>query len=76
MSIRILTFDPLSQDEVGEAEQELDQLLSSGWAIISSIGGNRSGKKGSKRLQSEREMAESAPVSKDYIVLILHHAPA
>ena len=73
MSTKILTFNPLAEDEVEKAEHELDRLLNRGWKIISSIGGNRSGRQGGRGpLRTEREVAASAPVSKDYIVLILH----
>ena len=73
MTTKILTFNPLAEDEVEKIEHELDRLLNRGWKIVSSIGGNRSGRQGGRGpLRSEREVAASAPVSKDYLVLILH----
>ncbi|MBZ0285134.1 MAG: hypothetical protein K8L97_30655 [Anaerolineae bacterium] len=73
MPTRILTFNPLAEDELKKTEQELDHLLGSGWEIVSSIGGNRSGRQGGRGpLRTEREVAAAAPVSRDYIVLILH----
>jgi len=73
MATKILTFNPLAEDEVEKVEHQLDHLLKRGWKIVSSIGGNRSGRQGGRGpLRSEREVAASAPVSKDYIVLILH----
>lgn len=73
MPTKILTFNPLAEDELEKTEHELDRLLNRGWKIITSIGGNRSGRQGGRGpLRTEREIAASAPVSKDYIVLILH----
>jgi hypothetical protein len=73
MSTKILTFNPLAEDQVEKTEHELDRLLNRGWKIVTSIGGNRSGRQGGESaLRTEREAAASAPVSKDYIVLILH----
>lgn len=73
MSTKILTFNPLDEDEVDKAERELERLLNRGWKIVSSIGGNRPGRQGGRGpLRTEREVAASAPVSKDYVVLILH----
>jgi hypothetical protein len=73
MSTKILTFNPLAEEEVEKIENELERLLNRGWKIVSTIGGNRSGRQGGRGpLRSEREVAASAPVSKDYIVLILH----
>lgn len=73
MPTKILTFNPLAEDELEKTEHELDCLLNRGWKIITSIGGNRSGRQGGRGpLRTEREIAASAPVSKDYIVLILH----
>lgn len=74
MSTKILTFNPLAEEEVEKAEGELDRLLNRGWKIVTSIGGNRSGRQGGRGgpLRTEREVAASPPVSRDYIVLILH----
>jgi hypothetical protein len=73
MSTKILTFNPLTQAEVQHAEVELDRLLNRGWKIVTSIGGNRSGRQGGRSgLRTEREVAAAPPVSIDYIVLILH----
>jgi hypothetical protein len=73
MSTKILTFDPLADEGLEVVEHELDRLLNRGWKIVSSIGGNRSGRQGGRGpLRSESVVAASAPVSKDYIVLILH----
>ena len=73
MPTKILSFNPLSEEGLTQTERELDHLLNRGWKIVSSIGGNRSGRQGGNGpLRSEREVAAAAPVSKDYIVLILH----
>jgi hypothetical protein len=73
MSTKILTFNPLAEAEVEKAEFELDRLLNRGWKIVTSIGGNRSGRQGGRSgLRTEREAAAAPPVSIDYIVLILH----
>jgi hypothetical protein len=73
MPTKIFTFDPLGDEGLEETERELDRLLNRGWKIVSSIGGNRSGRQGGRGpLRSESVVAASAPVSKDYIVLILH----
>jgi hypothetical protein len=83
MATKILTFNPLDEDEVDKAERELERLLNRGWKIVSSIGGNRPGRQGGQvgqggrgPLRNEREVAASAPVSKDYVVLILHQRVA
>src|SRR5688572_2776928 len=73
MSTKILTFNPLEIVELEKTEHELDRLLNRGWKIISSIGGNRAGRQGGRGpLRTEQVAAASPPVSKDYIVLILH----
>ena len=73
MATKILTFDPLDEDETEKTERELDHLLRRGWKIVSSIGGNRSGRQGGRGpLRTETVVAAAPPVSKDYIVLILH----
>jgi hypothetical protein len=73
MSTKILTFNPLAEAEVEKAEHELDRLLNRGWKIVTSVGGNRSGRQGGRSgLRTEREVAAAPPVSIDYIVLILH----
>jgi hypothetical protein len=73
MGTRILTFDPLDDVDTEKIEHELDRLLNRGWKIISSIGGNRPGRQGGRGpLRTAQVVAAAPPVSKDYVVLILH----
>ena len=73
MGTRILTFDPLDDVEKEKIEHELDRLLNRGWKIVGSVGGNRPGRQGGRGpLRTEQVVAASPPISKDYVVLILH----
>ena len=71
MATKILVFDPLSQEEIQNAEIELDRLLVDEWQLVSSLGGNRTGIRVGVGFQSSVSSAHP-PEFKDYVMLILH----
>ena len=72
MATKIVVFDPLSEDEVHATEVELDALFNSGWGILTTLSGNRTGTVVSESHSSPISSAPVMPTFKDYVVIILY----
>jgi hypothetical protein len=75
MTTKIVVFDPLSEEELHKTEIELDTLLNSGWQVVTTLSGNRTGTVVSASYSSPLSSAPVMPTFKDYVVLILHKTP-
>jgi hypothetical protein len=76
MATKILVFDPLLDNDLRQAEAELDTLLRSGWQLITAFSGNRTGTVPSETYLSPISSAPVMPTFKDYVVIILHSTSA
>jgi hypothetical protein len=72
MPTKIIVFDPLSEDELQTTEVELDTLFNSGWGIVTTVSGNRTGTVISESYSAPLSSAPIMPTFKDYVVIILY----